>query len=105
MRSMSQLIVAVQLTTNGSNFIGLRDFTGPSDETILIDDEIYSNDIWSILKTYGVEMARAAILREMSNVFGLYNIDVNRRHLELIADYMVSYFVVSRLCFLLNLMY
>ncbi|KAH8830398.1 hypothetical protein DL96DRAFT_1495292 [Flagelloscypha sp. PMI_526] len=78
----------ITLTTNGSNFTGLRDFTGPSDETILVDDEIYSNDIWSILKTYGVEMARAAILREMSNVFGLYNIDVNRRHLELIADYM-----------------
>jgi len=34
-------------------------------------------------------MARAAILREMSGVFGAYKIDVNARHLELIADYMV----------------
>lgn len=72
--------------------MGLRDFTGPSDETILIDDETYSNDIWSIRNTYGVEMARAAILREMSGVFGVYKIDVNRRHLELIADYMVRRF-------------
>jgi hypothetical protein len=41
--------------------------------------------------TYGVEMARAAILREMGGVFGAYNIQVDRRHLELIADYMVRH--------------
>lgn len=34
-------------------------------------------------------MARAAILKEMGGVFGAYNIQVDRRHLELIADYMV----------------
>lgn len=55
------------------------------------DDEIYSNDIYAILQTYGVEMAREAILREMRGVFGAYNIVVDRRHLELIADYMVSW--------------
>ena len=40
--------------------------------------------------TYGVEMARASIVREMVRVFGVYNIEVDIRHLELIADYMVS---------------
>lgn len=59
------------------------------DETILEDDEVYSNDIYAILKTYGVEMAREAILREVGGVFGTYKIQVDRRHLELIADYMV----------------
>jgi hypothetical protein len=39
---------------------------------------------------YGVEMARASIVREMVRVFGVYNIEVDIRHLELIADYMVS---------------
>ena len=39
--------------------------------------------------TYGVEMARAAILQEVGGVFGAYNIQVDRRHVELIADYMV----------------
>lgn len=68
---------------------GLWDFAQGSGESILEDDEIYSNDIFEILKTYGVEMARAAILREISGVFGAYKIDVNMRHLELIADYMV----------------
>ena len=65
------------------------EFAVSSDESILEDDEIYSNDIYAILKTYGVEMARAAILREMGGIFGAYNIQVDRRHLELIADYMV----------------
>ena len=59
---------------------------------LLVDDDgIYSNDIYSILKTYGVEMARAAILREISGVFNAYKIDVDNRHLELIADYMVCF--------------
>lgn len=52
---------------------------------------MYTNDIYATLKTYGVEMARAAILREMGGVFGAYNIQVDRRHLELIADYMVRH--------------
>ncbi|KAH0587800.1 hypothetical protein H2248_006559 [Termitomyces sp. 'cryptogamus'] len=79
----------IKLTTNGSNFQGLWRFASESDESILEDDDIYSNDIYAILKTYGVEMARAAILKEMGGVFGAYNIQVDRRHLELIADYMV----------------
>ncbi|KAG7096730.1 hypothetical protein E1B28_004143 [Marasmius oreades] len=78
----------IKLTTNGSNFKGLWEFASSADETILEDDETYSNDIYAILKTYGVEMARAAIFKEMSGIFGLYKIQVDRRHLELIADYM-----------------
>lgn len=64
-------------------------FCSAADESILEDDDLYSNDIYAILKTYGVEMARAAILREVGGVFAVYNIDVDGRHLELIADYMV----------------
>ena len=50
---------------------------------------MYSNDIYSILKAYGVEMARAAILKEIGGVFAAYKIQVDMRHLDLIADYMV----------------
>ncbi|KAK0461936.1 uncharacterized protein EV420DRAFT_137191 [Desarmillaria tabescens] len=78
----------VTLTTNGSNFRGMWEFCIPDVEGVLEDNETYSNDIYAILKTYGVEMARAAILREMSGVFGVYSIKVDQRHLELIADYM-----------------
>ncbi|KAH0839966.1 hypothetical protein J3R83DRAFT_921 [Lanmaoa asiatica] len=78
----------VQLTTNGSNFRGIWQFAGGAGDSIIDYDTIYSNDIYSILKTYGVEMARAAILREVGGVFSAYKIDVDIRHLELIADYM-----------------
>jgi DNA-directed RNA polymerase I subunit RPA1 len=67
------------------------EFAAGSGESILEEDEIYSNDIYAILQNYGVEMARAAILREVGGVFGAYNIQVDRRHLELIADYMVRH--------------
>ncbi|EGO02141.1 hypothetical protein SERLA73DRAFT_86356 [Serpula lacrymans var. lacrymans S7.3] len=78
----------IRLTTNGSNFRGIWLFASGADESIIEDNNIYSNDIYAILKTYGVEMARAAILREMGGVFDAYKIDVDFRHLELIADYM-----------------
>jgi len=52
------------------------------------ENTIYTNDIYAALQTYGVEMARAIILKEIKGVFGAYNIDVDIRHLELIADYM-----------------
>ena len=55
----------------------------------LVDiNEIYTNDISAILKTYGVEAARSAITQEIASVFGVYGIDVDARHLSLIADYM-----------------
>jgi len=78
----------VQLTTNGSNFRGIWQFANGAGDSIIDYDTIYSNDVYSILKTYGVEMARAAILREVGGVFSAYKIDVDIRHLELIADYM-----------------
>ncbi|EGG03566.1 uncharacterized protein MELLADRAFT_75289 [Melampsora larici-populina 98AG31] len=53
-------------------------------------NQLYSNDISAILRTYGVEAARAAIIREMSGVFGVYGIGVDYRHLTVIADYMTS---------------
>lgn len=47
-----------------------------------------SNDIYQILLTYGVEAARQSIVSEIQGVFGVYGIDVNPRHLLLIADFM-----------------
>lgn len=51
-------------------------------------NNIYSNDLRQILLHYGVEAARAAIIKEVAGVFAAYGIDVNYRHLSLIADYM-----------------
>lgn len=60
---------------------------------------IRSNDIAAILHTYGVEAARASIIREVSGVFGVYAITINFRHLSLIADYMVRPTLLSSFTF------
>ncbi|KAJ1960439.1 hypothetical protein GGI12_003802, partial [Dipsacomyces acuminosporus] len=51
-------------------------------------NRMYTNDIAAILRTYGVEAARSAIMREIGAVFGAYDIGVDKRHLSLVADYM-----------------
>ena len=57
----------------------------------LVDvNRVYSNDIWKILETYGVEAARTAIITEIIRVFDVYSISVDPRHLALIADYMTQ---------------
>lgn len=40
---------------------------------------------------YGVEAGRAAIIKEIEAVFAVYNIEVDYRHLSVVADYMVGF--------------
>lgn len=49
---------------------------------------ISTNDIAKVLDTFGVEAARANIVKEIRSVFGHYGIEVNHRHLSLIGDFM-----------------
>jgi DNA-directed RNA polymerase I subunit RPA1 len=49
---------------------------------------ISCNDVYAMLTTYGVEAARATIMKEVQAVFGAYGIGVDSRHLSLIADFM-----------------
>ncbi|CAA2954806.1 DNA-directed RNA polymerase I subunit 1 [Olea europaea subsp. europaea] len=49
---------------------------------------LYSNNIDAMLKMYGVEAARATIIREVKQVFDIYGVKIDYRHLSLIADYM-----------------
>lgn len=74
--------VAVQ--TEGVNFEAIWSLS----ENLIRMNEIKSNDIWRILQTYGVEAARLSIVNEITGVFGVYGINVNPRHLSLIADFM-----------------
>jgi DNA-directed RNA polymerase I subunit RPA1 len=57
-------------------------------ETLVDHNHLQSNDVWQILCNYGVEAARASIVHEIQSVFAVYGIDVNSRHLSLIADFM-----------------
>lgn len=70
------------------------------DDSIADMNNLMSNDIHSILMTYGVEAARLSIVNEITSVFGVYGIDVNPRHLSLIADFMTrngSYAALNRI--------
>jgi DNA-directed RNA polymerase I subunit RPA1 len=49
---------------------------------------LYSNDIHGIANTYGIEAAARVVVKEVQNVFKVYGIVVDPRHLLLIADYM-----------------
>jgi DNA-directed RNA polymerase I subunit RPA1 len=46
------------------------------------------NSIHDMARYYGIEAANKTIVQEVKNVFGVYGIDVDYRHLSLIADYM-----------------
>ncbi|KAI8391772.1 uncharacterized protein BYT42DRAFT_642179 [Radiomyces spectabilis] len=74
---------AKRLQTEGVNLRGMWDHSN-----IIDVNYIDTNDIAAILRTYGVEAARNAIIKEVASVFGVYGITVDRRHLTLIADYM-----------------
>lgn len=73
------------IKTEGVSFLSLIKFSN------IIDlNRVYSNDIHAIANTYGIEAGRRAIVNEMVNVFGMYGIEIDPRHLNLIGDYMTS---------------
>ncbi|XP_038608300.1 DNA-directed RNA polymerase I subunit RPA1 isoform X1 [Tachyglossus aculeatus] len=49
---------------------------------------LYSNDIHAMANTYGIEAALRVIEKEIKDVFAVYGIKVDPRHLSLVADYM-----------------
>lgn len=71
------------LRTEGVNFVEMFGHGSLVDLT-----RIYSNDIHAIANTLGIEAARTAIVKEVANVFAVYGIEVDPRHLLLVADYM-----------------
>lgn len=82
---------ADNLYLEGSDFFRLVDVVEGIDILENIDFyNSYSNDIYAIYKTFGVEAARETIVKEIGSVFEAYGIKVNIRHLYLVADYMTS---------------
>ena len=57
-------------------------------ENILDLNRLYCNNIHDMARYYGIEAANKTIVKEIVNVFKAYGIDVDKRHLSLIADYM-----------------
>uniref|UniRef100_A0A8C3Q0Y6 DNA-directed RNA polymerase subunit n=1 Tax=Chrysolophus pictus TaxID=9089 RepID=A0A8C3Q0Y6_CHRPC len=55
---------------------------------ILDLNRLYSNDIHAMAKNYGIESALRVLIKEIKDVFAVYGIVVDPRHLSLVADYM-----------------
>lgn len=87
------------ITTEGVNFLGIWRFPD------LIDiNRILTNDLATVLRIYGahnphvnylpltnglgVEAMRATLINEIQSVFAIYGVNVDRRHLDLIGDFM-----------------
>ncbi|XP_040275191.1 DNA-directed RNA polymerase I subunit RPA1 isoform X2 [Bufo bufo] len=49
---------------------------------------LYTNDIHAMANTYGIEAALRVVQKEIKDVFAVYGIEVDPRHLSLVADYM-----------------
>ncbi|XP_003705866.1 RNA polymerase I subunit RpI1 [Megachile rotundata] len=71
------------LKTDGINIIEMFKY----DKSLDLN-KLYSNDIYGISQTYGIEAANRVIMKEVKDVFKMYGITVDIRHLSLIADYM-----------------
>ncbi|XP_076632809.1 RNA polymerase I subunit RpI1 [Colletes latitarsis] len=71
------------LKTDGINIIEMFKY-----DKLLNLNKLYSNDIYGISQTYGIEAANRVIVKEVKDVFKMYGITVDTRHLLLIADYM-----------------
>lgn len=71
------------VTTSGVNLRAMHDH-----QNAINPHRLFTNDIHAMLQLYGVEAARATIIREMESVFKGHSIAVDLRHLNLIADVM-----------------
>ena len=88
-KGISQVVVAKRerdyiVLTTGSNLKDIREIKGVN------KDKITSNDLHDVMKVLGVEAARQTIVNEIKNVIDNQGLDINERHLGLIADAMTS---------------
>ncbi|OCT99221.1 hypothetical protein XELAEV_18005008mg [Xenopus laevis] len=71
------------LNTEGINLYELFKYS-----SILDIARLYSNDIHAMANTFGIEAALRVVEKEIKDVFAVYGIEVDPRHLSLVADYM-----------------
>ncbi|PUU76301.1 hypothetical protein B9Z19DRAFT_991073 [Tuber borchii] len=76
-------VVKRKLAVQGVNFSAFW-----NEQESIDPNALETNDIAAFLRVYGVEAARANIIKEMNAVFGGHGISVDIRHLNLIADIM-----------------
>jgi len=88
-KGVSQVVVVKRerdfvILTFGSNLEEIKNMKG-------IDfDKVVTNDIHDVEKVLGIEAARQTIINEIEKVLEGQGLDINRRHLKLVADAMTS---------------
>ena len=75
----------LRIQTDGVNFAAAW-----ANDDLVDCTKLTTNDVYAMLQTYGVEAARQTLVQEVRNVFGVYGIGVDARHLTLIADFMMQ---------------
>ncbi|RWS26622.1 DNA-directed RNA polymerase I subunit RPA1-like protein [Leptotrombidium deliense] len=71
------------IKTEGVSFLEMVKYSH-----ILDIKRMRSNDIHAVANTFGIEAARQALQLEIKNVFAVYGIQIDPRHLSLVSDYM-----------------
>ena len=86
-KGITQVVVATRgkdyvVLTAGSNLKDVREVKG-------VDaDRVTSNDIHDVSSVLGIEAARQTIINEIKAVIQSQGLDINERHLKLVADAM-----------------
>jgi len=93
-KGISQVVIAKRdrdyvILTAGSNIKEVSEIKGVDPEGIT------SNDIHDVSNTLGIEAARQTIINEIQKVIESQGLDINERHLKLVADAMTSSGVVK----------
>ena len=73
--------VIVTLGTNLKDILEMKEIN---------KDRLVSNDFYEIANVFGIEAARQLIINEVQEVINSQGIDINKRHLKLIADSMTN---------------
>ena len=73
--------VIITLGTNLKKIIDLKEVN---------KNKIFSNDLYEIASVFGIEAARQLIINEIYNVINTQGLDINKRHLKLVADAMTN---------------
>ncbi len=88
-KNVSQVVVAQRgkdyvILTAGSNLRDVSEIKGVN------KDRITTNDLYEVADVLGIEAARQTIIAEIKKVIDSQGLEINIRHLDLIADAMTS---------------
>ncbi|MEI6731744.1 MAG: DNA-directed RNA polymerase subunit A'', partial [archaeon] len=93
-KDIKQVVVAARgkdyaILASGSNLAEVMEVKG-------IDrDRVTSNDMHNVAEVLGIEAARQTIINEIKGVLESQGLDINERHLKLVADAMTSTGIVK----------